>query len=227
MIFNDDSLLDFRPTSLGDSFLNGAFGGRFGADVAEVVITGRGPGSLFLDDYFKPEFRSELVQPLDFSAPPVPLAEHGPSVDETPAAPVVGNDNEDLAAVALSRHVHEKTELPTQVADTGGHSDPGLILVELHDLAIPPRPAPADLDVPTITVTPPTFDGEPAPVIIGGRAYQSLSFLILDTPFVLGDGELPTSLRPTIDDLLGLTDDDDANAWVLPVGDGAGAWRLG
>jgi len=71
----------------------------------------------------------------------------------------------------------------------------------------------------------PAMSGEEGfTALIGGRPYESLSFLIIDTPFAYGDSHLTASLRPSVDTLLGLADDG-VDGWVLPTA-GRGAWRL-
>ena len=232
MIFNNDSMLDFRPTGFG-------FDDAFGYDASEIVITGRMPGALYVDDISEGQTVLEYVLPHEFSdnliRDPVDFGGAAPDADGRADAPVVDSEggaglvaaNDDDGPTALIASAHGKDEAPLVLIPAGDDGHLTITPFDQHDLAIPPVPLLQNAAAPTITVTAPTFDSEAPPVFIGGRAYQSLSFLILDTPFVLGDGQLPVSLRPTIDDLLGLTDDEDANAWVLPVGSGAGAWRLG
>eukprot|EP01030_Chromulinospumella_sphaerica_P016147 gene16147-15958_t len=58
MIFNDDSMLDFRTNEFGD--------GIFGFDVGEVVITGRVPGALYVDDFSAGEYGLQHIQPLEY-----------------------------------------------------------------------------------------------------------------------------------------------------------------
>lgn len=243
MIFNDDSMLDFRGNGFGDSVMDSIFG----YDVGEVVITGRVPGALYVDDFSEGEYGLQHIQPLEYiqnelsNVVTVDVADAAGSVEETTIPDAVGEDapaglvasNDDDAPAALVVQSHGKDAEPL-VLISGGDSDGGvgdLTVIDLHDLAIPPIPVLPTLDAPTVTVTPPTFDDDTAPIIFG-RAYQSLSFLIIDTPFAVGDSQLPSALRPTLNELLGLTtppaqDDEDAGqAFVLPAS-GWGAWRLG
>ncbi|WGM40615.1 hypothetical protein [Caulobacter sp. NIBR1757] len=241
MIFNDDSMLDFRGNGFGDGV-----DGLFGYDVGEVVITGRVPGALYVEDFSDGEYGLQHIQPVDYvqdelsnlvtvevvdvvdaSGPIEDPALPDAGGEDAPAGLVASNDDAPAALVVQS---HGKDAEPL-VLIPGGDSDGGvgdLTVLDLHDLAIPPIPV---LDAPSITVTPPTFDDDVAPVIFG-RAYQSLSFLIIDTPFAVGDSQLPSALRPTLNELLGLTtppaqdDEDDGQAFVLPAS-GWGAWRLG
>jgi hypothetical protein len=59
MIFNDDSMLDFRGNGFGD--------GAFGYDIGEVVITGRVPGALYVDDFSEGEYGLQHIQPLEYA----------------------------------------------------------------------------------------------------------------------------------------------------------------
>lgn len=243
MIFNDDSLLDFRGIGFGDNVMDSIFG----YDAGEVVITGRVPGALYVDDFSDGEYGLQHIQPLEYaqdqlsSVVAIEVFEvvdasdstDEPTVEDAPAGLAAANDDDGPAAlVAL---VHGKDAEPAVLIPAGdggaGAGSDGLILLDLHDLAIPPIPGLPSFEAPTVTVTPPTFDDDIAPVFIGGRAYQSLSFLIIDTPFAVGDSQLPDALRPSLNELLGLVTpaglgDDDGQAFVLPVS-GKGAWRLG
>ncbi|MDB5471897.1 MAG: hypothetical protein JWR84_3457 [Caulobacter sp.] len=236
MIFNDDSMLDFRGTGFGDSVMDSIFG----YDAGEVVITGRVPGALYVDDFSEGEYGLQHIQPLEYiqnelgsviTVDIVDVADTSGILEETlvaeapPANQPANDDDAPAALVALS---HGKTEEPLVLIPGDSHGDAGagdlnLTAIDLHDLAIPPIPLPS-FEAPHITVTAPTFDDDTGPVIIGGRAYQSLSFLILDTPFVVGDSQLPSFLRPSLNELLGLpaTDEDEGQAFVLP----ARSWLL-
>ena len=240
MLFNDDSMLDFRGNGFGDDVMDAIFGGPVGFDAGEVVITGRVPGALYLDDISPAQYGLEHIRPLEyiqnelstiFTVDVGDLANGAdtstyepPSEDsgeESSGALVAANDDDAPAALSLPSHGKDAEPLVLVPGDgDGAHSLVQLDLNALHDLAIPPLPAEVDLSM--VTVTPPG-SVEADPVIIGGPAYQSLSFLILDTPFVVGDDHLPPTVRPSIEELLGLAGGD---TWVLPLRDN-GAWRLG
>ncbi len=231
MFFNDDGMLDFRAGGFGSDVLDSIFGGPMGFDAGEVIITGRVPGALYVDDIFDGQTGLEHIQPLEFAQNELtdvtvdlvdltgdagPDAE--PVVEDAPAGLTAANDDDAPSALAASSGKDAEALAPIS---GGGDGDTTLIQLDPMDLALPPMPV---FELPVVTVTAPTLD-DAGPVMIGGRAYQSLSFLILDTPFVVGDDYLPQTLRPPINELLGLSDDD-GQAWVLPLG-GLGSWRLG
>jgi hypothetical protein len=239
MFFNDDSMLDFRGNGFGEDVMDAIFGGPVGFDAGEVVITGRVPGALYLDDISPAQYGLEHIQPLEYiqnelsTIVAVDVGDLANDADtstyeppsensgEESAALVAANDDEAPAALSLPSHGKDAEPLVLIPGDGDGtESLVQLDLNALHDLAIPPLPGTVDLSM--VTVTPPN-SVEAEPVIIGGPAYQSLSFLILDTPFVVGDDHLPPTVRPSIEELLGLAGDD---TWVLPLGSN-GAWRLG
>ena len=236
MFFNDDSMLDFRGNGFGDDVMDAIFGGPVGYDAGEVVITGRVPGALYVDDFSEAQYGLEHIQPLEFTqnelsgvitvdvvdmANDADQATWTPPGDDAGAGLVAANDDDAPAALSLASHGKDAEPLAPIAGDgDGAESLVQLDLNVLHDLAIPPLPAEVDLSM--VTVTPPN-SVEADPVIIGGAAYQSLSFLILDTPFLVGDDHLPPTVRPSIEELLGLAGED---SWVLPLG-GNGAWRLG
>lgn len=236
MFFNDDSMLDFRGNGFGENVMDAIFGGPVGFDAGEVVITGRVPGALYLDDIDPAQYGLEHIRPLEHiqnelsAIGAIEVADLGNDADSASAAAseesaggalVAANDDD--APAALSLPSHGKDAEPLALIPGDGDGDESLVQLDLdalHDLAIPPLPGTVDLSM--VTVTPPN-SVEAEPVIIGGPAYQSLSFLILDTPFVVGDDHLPPTVRPSIEELLGLAGDD---TWVLPLGS-TGAWRLG
>ena len=245
MIFNDDSMLDFRGTGFGDSVMDSIFG----YDVGEVVITGRVPGALYVEDFSEGEYGLQHIQPLDYTQDELTnsitvditdVADASGLIEDTSVADPVSEDapaglvasNDDDAPSALVVQSDSKDAEPL-VLLSAGDSDGGvgdLTVLDLNDLAIPPIPVLPTFEAPTVTVTPPSFDDDAAPIIFG-RAYQSLSFLIIDTPFAVGDSQLSNTLRPTLNELLGLTtssgqDEDDGQAFVLPA-TGWGSWRLG
>lgn len=199
MFFNDDSMLDFRANGMSDAI----FGGYRGVTAGEMTFVGRAPGALYAEGLSSAESFHESTQfPEELLAAIAKRAAN----DEEPrlSAPLRAKDAEPL--VLIAGDVAEAVVLPD--------------LAQHYDLDIPPLPVSPPL--PTVTVTPP--GSVPAePVAFGGPAYQSLAFLILDTPFVVGDDHLPPTVRPSLEDLLGLAGDD---AWVLPPSD-IGAWRLG
>lgn len=224
MIFNDDSLLDVG----GAAFGGGLFGRGAGFDAGEVIITGRVPGSLYADDLLGMETFLEHLMPIQQLSDDVAVA-----LEVTDASVITVVDIGDLPAAAnddapesLALVSHAKDAEPLVLIPGG---DEGVVVdtvvTDLHDLTIPPIPLSAS-EAPVVTVTPPTADLDPAPVVIGGRAYESLSFLIIDTPFAVGDNQLPETLRPSIEALLGLLgsdNDDDGQAFVMP----ARSWVLG
>lgn len=235
MFFNDDSMLDFRGNGFGDDVMDAIFGGPVGFDAGEVIITGRVPGALYVDDFSEAQYGLEHIQPLehiqdelsgvgaievvDLANDADPATGDADPGEEAPAGLVAANDD-DAPAALIPAHDGKDAEPLVLATDDG---EEALVLPDLldpFDLAIPPLPAEVDLSM--ITVTPPG-SVEADPVTIGGPAYQSLAFLILDTPFVVGDDQLPPTVRPSIEELLGLAEDD---GWVLPLG-GSGAWRLG
>jgi hypothetical protein len=233
MFFNDDNMLDFRGNGFGEDVMDAIFGGPVGFDAGEVIITGRAPGSLYVDDFSDAQMGLEHIRPLEFAKNElsaivtldvVDLSNDAdptdPVAEDAPATPVAANDDESPAALVLASDGKDAEPLVLIPAD--GDGDESLVQLDPLDLAIPPLPV---FETPTVTVTPPTFDDDDAPVVFG-RAYQSLAFLILDTPYVVGDDNLPPTLRPPINELLGLLDADDGQNWVLPLG-GAGSWRLG
>lgn len=253
MIFNDDSMLDFRGNGFGQGGMDDLFGRGMGYDIGEVVITGRVPGALYLDDLPGGMTALDKIMPFE-NVGGISIDQVLVSLDEPQTVGLVtlggedivpaddGGDNgaavvpanDDSAPATLPALTHGKDEAPLVlvVANDTHDGAPGLATLDQDDLSIPPIPLPA-FDAPTVDAVMPTA-GEPAPVIIGGRAYESLSFLIIDTPFAVGDGQLPDSLRPSLNELLGLTggdgqgDDqaDDGQAFILPA-TGWGSWRLG
>jgi hypothetical protein len=245
MLF-DDEFAYGRWGNDGLGSLEDLLGGPSRYDAGEIVIVGRVPGALYVGDFSEYELGLEHIQPLEaaqgaFNTITVDLAEVGEHADlvlvEPPATPEDDSEEgaaapavtvEDEAPAALTRAVSEKTEEPlvliTQddgepLADAFGDIDPtdfGRPVVELTPIQ------------PVITITAPDMTGgeQPAPVVTGGRAYQSLAFLLIDTPFVVGDDNLPPTVRPPLNALLGLPDEDDiGQTWVLPV-TGRGAWIL-
>lgn len=206
MFFNDDSMLDFRANGMSD----GIFGGFRGGPADEMTFIGRVPGALYAQGLTNSEtFETSAQLPEELLA--------------AIAAQVAANDDDAPALLLAPSHGKDAEPLVLPQALIGGDDAEALVqpdLSDLFDLAIPPLPAEVDLSM--ITVTPPN-SVEAEPVVFGGPAYQSLSFLILDTPFVVGDDQLPASVRPSIEELLGLAGDD---TWVLPSSD-TGAWLLG
>lgn len=234
MIFNDDNVLDFR----GFGFSDGVMDLTFGYDAGEVVITGRVPGALYVSDISDGVTLLEYVLPQDFSPNIIQSVSDLPQVGIDGAGEIDGGavvvDNSDATPTPANDDAPQSLALVSDGKDTeplvliaGG--DEGVVVdtavTDLHDLTIPPIPLSAS-EAPVVTVTPPTLDLDPAPVMIGGRAYESLSFLIIDTPFAVGDNQLPETLRPSIEALLGLlgsNNDDDGQAFVMP----ARSWVLG
>lgn len=224
MIFNDDSMLDFRGNGFGDSV--------FGYDIGEVVITGRVPGALYVDDFSAGEYGLQHIQPLEYAQDQlaeiitldvVDQADASGLLEET-LAPVVEEPsnglsaaNDDDAPAGLALHSHGKDVEPL-VLIPGSDSDGGvgdLSVLDL-DLAIPPIPTFSNHDVSSDILTAPSVYDADEPLIIGGRAYESLSFLIIDTPFAVSDSLLSSVLRPSLNELLGLVTDDE-DAFVLPA----------
>lgn len=222
MIFNDDSMLDFRGNGFGDSI--------FGYDIGEVVITGRVPGALYVDDFSEGEYGLQHIQPLEYAQDQlaeiitldvVDQADASGLLEETTAPVEEPSDgltpaNDDDAPAGLALVLDGKDAEPL-VLIPGGDRDGGVgdVSVLDLDLAIPPIPAFSSVEAPTVTLTPQSVDDEP--LTIGGRAYESLSFLIIDTPFALGDSLLPQTLRPSLNELLGLDFMDEQDAFVLPA----------
>jgi hypothetical protein len=240
MIFNDDSMLDFRRTGFGDSVMDAIFG----FDMGEVVITGRVPGALYVEDFSEGEYGLQHIQPLEFvqdelsnlvavdvidMADASGLTEDTPADDGEGASDALTPANDDDAPSALIVLTHGKDAEP-QVVTAGDIEDGAgageLNLIDPFDLAIPAIPQLFSLDAPAVTLAPQDVDTD-APLMIGGRAYQSLSFLIIDTPFAVGDSQLTDYLRPSLNELLGLSaesglGEDDGQAFVLP----ARSWLL-
>jgi hypothetical protein len=238
-MFVDDDFALPKNDLFGLGGLEALLGGPSLFDVGEVIITGRVPGALYVDDFHAGQTGLEYIQPLVWAeratnilsfdavglegAPGLGRADELPPPEsqdeEAPAGLVAANDDEAPAAQSLPSHGKDAEPL---VLIPGEDDAQALVQPDLdaYDLAIPPLPSEVDLSM--ITVTPPG-SVEADPVVIGGPAYQSLSFLILDTPFVVGDEHLPPTVRPSIEALLGLAGED---TWVLPLG-GDGAWRLG
>ncbi|HYE46519.1 MAG TPA: hypothetical protein VEA44_12195 [Caulobacter sp.] len=232
MLFDDDFAIG-RWGSDGLGALEDLLGGPSRYDAGEVIITGRVPGALYVDDFSEYRTGLEHIQPLEAAQDAiniitVELAEFADRADLTTVEepPASEEDEGEEASAALIAPVSEKTEEPLVLVTrddgeplAGGFGD--LDLTDFGRPLIDLIPAP-----PIVSVTPPDMTGEqPAPVVPGGRAYQSLAFLILDTPFVVGDDNLPPSVRPPINELLGLDEDEDvATTWVLPTG--RGAWIL-
>lgn len=225
MIFNDDSMLDFRGNGFGDSV--------FGYDIGEVVITGRVPGALYVDDFSAGEYGLQHIQPLEYAQDQlaeiitldvVDQADASGLLEET-TVPVVeepsdgltpANDDDAPAGLALVSHgkdVEPLALIPGSDSD-GGVGD--LSVLDL-DLAIPAIPTYSNHDVSNdILVAPSVYDTD-EPLMIGGRAYESLSFLIIDTPFAVSDSLLSPTLRPSLNELLGLDFMDEGDAFVLPA----------
>lgn len=229
MIFNDDSMLDFRGNGFGDSITDSIFG----YDIGEIVITGRVPGALYVDDFSAGEYGLQHIQPLEYAQDQLAeiiildvteqadasgsLEEALPPVVEEPSNGLnPANDDDAPVGLALAGHgksVEPLVLIPGSDSDGGGFGD--LNALDL-DLAIPPIPAFSNHDAPSDILTAPSVYDADQPLIIGGRAYESLSFLIIDTPFAVGDSLLPSVLRPSLNELLGLVTDDE-DAFVLPA----------
>lgn len=206
MFFNDDSMLDFRANGMSDAI----FGGFRGGTAGEMTFIGRVPGGLYAEGLAGGETFQDTAQlPEELLA--AIAGQVAANDDDAPALLLAPGDEKDAGPLVLTPALADGDEAEALVAPD---------LSDLFDLAIPPLPAEVDLSM--FTVTPPNSVAA-EPVVVGGPAYQSLAFLILDTPFVVGDDHLPATLRPSIEDLLGLAGDD---TWVLPPSD-TGAWLLG
>ena len=237
MLFDDD----FAYGRWGNEGLDGLFGGPARFDAGEIIITGRVPGALYMDDlpggmtaldrilpfqYLDGQLQSDVLDAQaghQFEAPAVITTDGSDA-----AGPDAGAQSSDPDAGLQSITAAPKGEEKPLVLITQEDGSPlsGLGDFNPVDFGRPPidlTPVPV-----VITVTPPDMGGgeQPSPVIPGGRAYQSLAFLLIDTPFVVGDEHLPPTVRPPLNELLGLPDEDDAGqTWVLPA-TGRGAWVL-
>jgi hypothetical protein len=242
MIFNDDSMLDFRGTGFGDSVMDAIFG----FDAGEVVITGRVPGALYVEDFSEGELGLQHIQPLEFvqdelsnlvTVDVLDIADASGLTEETlvedgegasDALTAANDDDAPSTLIALTRGKDAEPQVLTASdnEDVAGAGAGELNLIDPFDLAIPTIPQLSSLDAPVVTVAPQDLDAD-APLMVGGRAYQSLSFLIIDTPFAVGDSQLTDYLRPSLNELLGLSaesglGEDDGQAFVLP----ARSWLL-
>lgn len=245
MLFDDEYAYG-RWGNDGLGSLEDLIGGPSRYDAGEIVIVGRVPGALYVGDFSEYELGLEHIQPLEAAQGALntisfdqndlgdnseltlvelpPPAE--PEGDQDAAAPAVTVEED--APAALTRAVSEKTEEPLVLInqDAGEPLAGALGDIDLTDFG---RPAIDFTPVaPVITVTAPDMTGgeQPGPVLTGGRAYQSLAFLLIDTPYVVGDDNLPPTVRPPLNALLGLPDEDDiGQTWILPS-TGRGGWIL-
>lgn len=213
MLFDDSFVLGHGIGGLGG--LDDAFGGPNRFDTGEIIVVGRVPGSLYIDDFSAGQTGLEHILPL--------LTAEGAVTAPTSDAAGHAAASDDSGSAALALLSHGKDEPPAAIVLPT--TDAPLAQFELDGFA---RPA-LDLSPvqPIDPVAPPSLGDDGGVVtMIGGRAYQSLSFLIIDTPFAFGDSHLPASLRPSVDALLGLTEDDNSgDVWILPAA-GHGSWRL-
>lgn len=242
MLFDDEFIMGGR--SFGG--LDDAFGltdmsgfGRFGDD-GEIVITGRVPGALYVDDISIGQTLIEHIQPvvsaqamLTIEIPtysePTELPE---MVDDTPVSEPPTDDQGDAPSDAMPLTI-EKTSVVTfapvhrddepTVALVGAGGDEPLIVPDHQPLDLfPGRPQGDVIDLPPAADEADTAQPDSVPPqVIGGRAYQQLSFLILDTPYVYGDDFLPVTVRPPLDQLFTPAFE---GRFVLPQ---VGAWVLG
>ncbi|RYF91504.1 MAG: hypothetical protein EON95_14895, partial [Caulobacteraceae bacterium] len=154
MFFNDDSMLDFRANGLSDAI----FGGYRGQVAGEMTFLGRAPGALYAEGLSVSDSEPTAGLPLELLL----------GARHDPASPTVANDDD--APQVLRGERGKDDDQPAILPVDSGPSEP-------LDLDIPPIPTTPVVELPVITVTPPTLEGQgPAPVIFG-RAYESLSFL--------------------------------------------------
>jgi hypothetical protein len=220
MLFDDNFVMGrsaLQESGFGD--LSNPFGpSRF--DSGEVIITGRSPGSLYVDDISSGQTLLDHIQPVITAEQLVsPLGQDSLAElrDAGQSATDAANDAVQAAPAALLARDHKDEALALPLMSGAAHDLP---LIALDHL-------PADR---------PVFDAPPAPQAFApashntvhdfslGRAYQSLSFLIVDTPYAYGDDHLPATLRPSLDQLLGAAAGD--APFLLPSSHG-GAWVLG
>lgn len=241
MFFDDDFILGSGPrglTGFGDLGLDGF--GDF-SRVGEVVITGRVPGALYVDDISIDQTPLEYLLPFvhtetSVTALETAFAPISPTADETLVEAVADEPAEQDEApaagilIAESRSTDDgvivefKADLPAAPVtfddappaidepDQGPVNDFGFDF-EITEYAADLPPAPGhqvELTAPTPVVVGLSVDVPPPPASVDtirdhtlGGAFQSLSFLILDTPFVVGDSQLPPTVRPSLQDLMG------------------------
>lgn len=248
MLFDDDYAYG-RWGNDGLGSLEDLIGGPSRYDAGEIVIVGRVPGALYVGDFSEYELGLEHIQPLEAAQSSIntitfDLADLGDNSELTqielpPVEPDGDTDGETEAAAPTVTDEHEAPAALTRAASE--KAEEPLILISQHD-GEALSGALGDLDLtdfgrpvidftpvtPVVTVTAPDMTGgeQPGPVLTGGRAYQSLAFLLIDTPFVVGDDNLPPTVRPPLNALLGLPDEDDVGqTWILPS-TGRGAWIL-
>lgn len=279
MFFEDDFVIGGPKglTGFGELGLDD-FGGF--SRVGEVVITGRVPGALYVDDISVDETPLEYLLPFVHTATSVAALETafapvGPSAAEyvEPDAGEAGDEAAEegdaapaaIILVAESRSTDDGLTIPVDpkadlqsdfeplavtpveaappvFSDGGddpveqGPSNPfgfDVHVTEYAGDAGPPAQSGDDWIMPIVTPAPVqglTIDiPAPQPAADGlrdhtlGGAFQSLSFLILDTPFVVGDNNLPPTVRPSIQDLMGPLFED-----LFPfLAPRSGSWVLG
>jgi hypothetical protein len=197
MLFDDDFAIGAGSPDLGGwasrndegfgfSGLTGfgelnSFGDPSQFGLGGVVVTGRHPGALYLDDFSAGETVMEHVLPFTY-------------IDQN----LVGIQSDETQPDSLAAVNENLTGDQAQVHAATGFTD-GLTSGE--------KTIDGGAMLPLIAASP----------SIGG-------FLIVDTPYALGDSQLPASLRPSLNALLGLGIEEDI--FVLPA-DGARSWVLG
>lgn len=195
--------------------------------VGGIIITGRVPGSLYIDDFSAGESVLGHIMPIGHRDSLVNLGDS--TTDLMTAAPVDGQGeagpsdaDAGVAPAALAL-----PQLKAEAFSAGDHGQDAGVSIALtvtdydamtgaHDL---PVFGLTPLDLPHTVIAAAQAGVDNATMSIGGgRTYESLSFLIIDTPFAYGDEHLPANLRPTINDLLGFsTDSSEDDNWVMPV----------
>lgn len=220
MLFDDDFVMGQGPGAHDLGGFNDAFGGMDRLDAGEIVVVGRVPGSLYIDDFSAGQTALEHILPMIEAQNAIsPVGANDPG-------PAAAGQEDDLAQLTLASLTGQTDSpaaiiLPTfdsPLADFGADSGHDVFARPLLDL----NPV-----TPIDPVAPVTADtGDQPFTLIGGHAYQSLSFLIIDTPYAVEDSHLSPTLRPSVDALLGLTDaDNSGDVWVLPA-QGHRSWLL-
>ncbi|MBI1406270.1 MAG: hypothetical protein GC145_09115 [Caulobacter sp.] len=218
MLFDDDFVMGHVPGAQDLGGFNDAFGGPGRFDAGEIVVVGRVPGSLYIDDFSAGQTALEHILPM---------------IEAQNAISPVGADEQGPAASAQSDDLGQLTLAGLNVQD----DSPAAIILPTFESPLADFGADFGHDVfarPLLDLTPVTPIDPVAPAadagdlpftLIGGQAYQSLSFLIIDTPYAVEDSHLSPTLRPSVDALLGLTDADNGDVWVLPA-QGHRSWLL-
>jgi hypothetical protein len=211
MLFEDGYVLNqgFGDHGFG---LDGLYGpSRF--DTGEIVVVGRVAGAIYTDDFSAGQTGLEHILPV------------------VSAENAFGGNFSDDTSVGHALSTGDSTDAAQGLILSGLGKEAEPLAIPLSEAADPL--ANLYLDHAGLSLSPvePIYGDGPAmsgdedfTPMIGGRPYESLSFLIIDTPFAYGDSHLTASLRPSVESLLGLADDG-LDGWVLPTA-GRGAWRL-